>query len=105
MPLSPDAIVTIRGWVGSEPADSTLNTLYDQYLNHDEVVVYILRSRIAELSLEPSSVTVPGLSISHGSDLQAAQDALKNFMSSGGTGLEVTAYGVGTGKLTRKYPR
>lgn len=107
MPLTAENRVLVRGWVGAEPDDAALDALYDQFLNHDAVVDHVLRNRIATLSLEPSSVTVPGLSISHGSDLQALQELYKNWKASPGLGLEEDSdtTKAATGKLNRRYPR
>lgn len=104
MPLSPEAIQKIRGWTGSEPDDDQLQGLWLLYKNHDRIVTHVLRERISELSLEVSSLSVPGLSISHSTDLQAAQALLKEFLNSGGLGLDGTKPSFSE-KFRRRFPR
>lgn len=83
----------MRQWVGTEPDDTVLEALYGVYDNYDKVILHVLNARLAELSLELGSVTVPGVSVSHSSDLQALESLIKRFENGGGTGLEETFSG------------
>jgi hypothetical protein len=88
MPLSPDEIFVMRGWVGTTPSDAELQAIYDVVDGYDATVLYVLNQRRVNLSLQPASLSVPGLSVSHGSDLQALEALIDDFRNGGGTGLE-----------------
>jgi hypothetical protein len=105
--LLADDITVMRQWIGSEPVDATLQTYYDIYDNHDQVVLHVLRERLAELSIDLGSVTVPGVSVSHSTDLQALQDLIKKFQNEGGTGLEdsFSLGGFQTQSIQVNFPR
>ncbi|NIN66315.1 MAG: hypothetical protein GTO63_16820 [Anaerolineae bacterium] len=100
MPLPADDITVMRKWIGDEPDTPVLESLHDIYDNYDKVVEHVLIQRLANLSLEVGSVTVPGLSVSHTTDLQAVKDTLSKFYASGGTGLEDTFEVGGAVKVT-----
>lgn len=102
MALSADQELIVRSWVGDDPTTSYLEDLYDVVGSWDEVVRTTLRRKIALLSEDPSSISVPGLSVSNSQNLQAMQQTLKDFNNSGGTGLdEDSTMGMGTGRITR----
>jgi hypothetical protein len=107
MPLPADSITVVRKWIGDEPVDAALEALFEVYGTYDGIVLHVLNNRLAALTLDPSSITVPGLSVSHGSDLQALQLLLKQFHASGGTGLDETpaSYGFAIQSIRRNYPR
>lgn len=106
MTLPADDLVVLRQWVGTEPDDASLEALYVVYENYDEVVLNVLNTRLAELTLELGSVTVPGVSISHSTDLEALKLLLKNFRNGGGTGLEDSFEGgFRTQSIQINYPR
>lgn len=107
MTLSSDDIVKMRQWLGDEePTDTELQTIFGVFKSYDETVLYFLNKRMADLSLEPASLSVPGLSISHSSDLEALRSLIKEFKASGGTGLDSEqSVGFTVSKLVRKYPR
>jgi hypothetical protein len=102
MALSPDQEIIVRTWVGDDPTTSELEDLYTVLGSWDEVVRATLRRKIALLSEDPTSLTVPGLSISNSSQISALQQMLKDFNNSGGTGLDAdSAMGVMTGRIVR----
>jgi hypothetical protein len=92
MPLGADALATIRDWVGPDPTDDELEARYVRVGSYDRVVETELRHQISELASQPSSVTVPGLSVTFGQQLQAKMDILKSFLFTG-TGLDEDGYG------------
>ncbi len=90
MPLSAENEVIVRRWVGDEDLISTaaLDTLYDQFGTYDEVVLHVLRQRQVELVSQPSSLTVPGLSITNTTNIAELRELIDDFMEAGGTGLD-----------------
>jgi len=111
MALPADDLIIIRQWVGLEvdggPTDAELEVLYDVYGNYDLVVMHVLNARLVGLTLEAGSVTVPGISVSHSSDLQALLEVMKRFRNEGGTGLEeeTSFSGLLITSMKRNYPR
>lgn len=102
MQLSADAELIIRTWVGDEPLTTDLEALYDVVLSWDAVVEATIRRKIALLSEDPSSISVPGLSVSNGQQIQTLQALLKEFKNSDGTGLDAEALGgIGIGRIVR----
>lgn len=105
MPLGAEELKVIRSWVGEDPATETLDALYDQYQNYDTVVDHVLRERLANYSLEPASLSVPGLSYSNGANIQTTEDLLAR-LANGGTGLEEgTPVGISTARFVRRQMR
>jgi hypothetical protein len=91
MPLTDHQLVTIRSWVGTfnpPETDAFFEAAYDRIGSYDAVIVERLRFRIADLASQPQSLTVPGLSISHGVDIQTWEARLKWFTNGGGSGLD-----------------
>jgi hypothetical protein len=107
MPLAPEGLTAIRQWVGTTPDDTIIGNIFTgQADNHDRTVMFILRQRLAALTTEPSSLTVPGLSISHSTDYQALIELMKQFRTQGGTGLDEEAmFMVGSSSMRRDFPR
>lgn len=100
-------LAAIRGWVGSLPSDDEIEEIYNRLGNFDATVLEILRTRLADYTSEPSSLSVPGLSISNTSNISALQQLISDFENSGGLGLDddPLAMGFGTGRLVRKNGR
>ena len=88
--LTPEQEAALRAWVGDDLSNSYLEGLYDGMIEQswDQVVIMALRRKIAVAAEQPYSLTVPGLSISWGHRWQALNQMLKDFFSSGGTGLD-----------------
>lgn len=107
MPLSAEQLHVIREWVGVTPEDVVLETIYGFEGSFDKTVMYVLNQRLASLSAEPGSITVPGLSLSHSTDLEALKLLMNKFVASGGTGLdeEPAFLGVGIISVKRNFPR
>lgn len=104
MALSADQLRVIRTWVGDEPTEAYLNELYTQFALCDEVVRASIRRKIALLTEQPSSISLPGgLSISNGQQLISLQQTMRDFNNAGGTGLDedTTVGGIQTAKLVR----
>jgi hypothetical protein len=102
MALSDETLLVLRTWVGDDPTDSYLEDLYAALGSYDEVVRAVINRKIAVLAEQPSSISVPGLSISNGQQLMALQELLKRFNSSGGTGLDAdSSTGLSFGRLVR----
>lgn len=100
--LSSDQELIIRTWVGDDPTSSELEELYDALGSWDEVVTATLRKQVADLTSQPSSFSVPGLSISIGQQLQAAQLNYKAWLNGNGTGLDGEAtMGLLVGQIVR----
>lgn len=97
MALSADQETILRTWVGDDPTNAELEALYAIHESWDEVVRSTLRRKIALLSEDPTSLSVPGLSISNGQQITTLQQLLRDFNNSGGTGLDETP---GTGGFT-----
>jgi len=85
----------MRTWVGTEPTDDELQDRYDRLGNFDKVVLEALEYKLALLSEQPASLTVPGLSISVGQNMTMLEAAIKRFRSSGGLGLDTESAGLG----------
>ena len=101
MALSADQELIIRTWVGDDFEASYLEDLYAALGNWDDVVRAAIRRKIAILSEDPTSISVPGLSISNGQQVVALQDLLDRFDAEGGTGLEDAVAGMTVAKLVR----
>ncbi len=111
MALPADDLVVVRKWIGEEadgaPSDAEFEALYNVYENYDKAVWHVLTQRLSTLTLEAGSVTVPGVSISHSTDLTALQDLMKRFVNEG-TGLEDEVslnLGFSVTSMKRNYPR
>lgn len=108
MPLSSDQEAVIRVWLGDDFTTSYLEGLYDgmEVGSWDKVVVLALRRKIALALEQPSSISVPGLSLSWGQQLTYLNTMLKDFLNSEGTGLdEESTMGIRIGHLVRNNPR
>lgn len=102
MALLAEEELVIRTWVGDDPTASELEDLYTVLGTWDEVVRATLRRKIALLTEEPSSLSVPGLSVSNGQQIMSLQQLLKDFNNSGGTGLDSeSTMGLNTGHIVR----
>lgn len=111
MPLSAEEEGTMRRWVGTEALipTSELQAIYDMFGSFDETVMHVLRQRQVDLVSQPSSLSVPGLSITNSTNIAELRELIEAFLDSGGTGLDedspLTAYGFGIGVLFRPDPR
>ena len=90
MPLSADNEVVIRQWVGDDTVvtTDTLDELYDQFGTHDAVVLHVLRMRQTMYTAAPSSLSVPGLSITNSTNIAELRAFIDSFIAGGGTGLD-----------------
>lgn len=91
MALTEHELVTIRSWVGTlnpPETDAFFAAAYDRIQSFDGLIIERLRYRIADLASQPQSLTVPGLSISHGVDIQTWEGRLKYFYNGGSCGLD-----------------
>jgi len=104
-PLTADQELALRVWVGDDPTLEYLQSIYDLTESLNETVVYVLNRKIALASEEPASLSVPGLSISWGNQLQNLQQLLKSFLATPGLdeGYNLGAFTVG--QLTRPSTR
>jgi hypothetical protein len=82
--LTDDDIAAIHAWVGSEWSDSDIEDRFDRLEDVDEVILEILNQQIADLAAQPSSFSVPGLSISNGQNMLSLEATLKRFRGQGG---------------------
>jgi hypothetical protein len=58
--LTEDQLYQLRRKVGTAPDDATLNALYEQLDDVDQVAIQVLSERRADLVRKPSSFTIPG---------------------------------------------
>jgi hypothetical protein len=82
--LTDEDIAAIKSWVGSEWSTSDIEDRFDRLGNFDEVVLEILNQQIADLSAQPSSFSVPGLSVSQGQNMITLSETIKRFRGAGG---------------------
>lgn len=82
--LTDEDIAAIKSWVGSEWSDSDIEDRFDRLEDVDEVVLEILNQQIADLSAQPSSFSVPGLSITQGQNMITLSETIKRFRGHGG---------------------
>lgn len=94
MALSTEKERILRQWVGDEPLVSDLEDLYTQTASYDQVVLITLRTKIARLSEQPSSINVPGLSVNFRQSEQNLRQTIKDFIAAGGTGLDAESLGL-----------
>lgn len=106
MSLSDEQELVIRTWVGDDLETAYLEGLYDALANWDQVVISALRRKIALAEAQPTSFSVPGLSISWGQQLTYLRQTLTDFMNGPGLGFdEETTLGVVVGHLVRPQRR
>lgn len=99
----------VRRWVGSEDLISTadLEALYEIFNSYDEVVLHVLRQRQVDLTSQPSSLSVPGLSITNSTNIAELRELIDEFMGVG-TGLDaegvspIENYGFSISTITRE---
>jgi len=105
--LAPDQLTIVRVWVGDDPTTDDLNALYDLTGSVDQTIYLTLINKLALASEQPSSLSVPGLSISYGTLVQNIQALMKEFTMQGGTGLEgeTGIYAFKLGQLVRPSTR
>lgn len=96
----------MRAWVGSAWPSSDIEDRYEALGTFDAVVTQILNQQIADLSNTPSSISVPGFSISNTQNLQSLEETLRRFKAGGGTDLDVvTSAYPGTSQMVRTQYR
>jgi hypothetical protein len=86
--MTEEELAAIRSWVGPGPTDEALEEAYARLGSFDAVVEEMLRVQYTDLISQPSSLSVPGLSISNGQNLTALENLYKRFKNQGGTGLD-----------------
>lgn len=109
MPLSAEQDLRLRRWVGSEELISTadLENLYEIFESYDEVVLHVLRQRQVDLTSQPSSLSVPGLSITNSTNIAELRQLIDEFIVTG-TGMDLPGasplenYGFTVSRLTRE---
>jgi hypothetical protein len=74
--LTDEDIAAIKSWVGSEWSTSDIEDRFDR--------LEILNQQIADLSAQPSSFSVPGLSVSQGQNMITLSETIKRFRGAGG---------------------
>lgn len=82
--LTDDDIAAIKSWVGSDWSESDIEDRFDRLENTDDVVLEILNTQIADLAAQPSSFSVPGLSVTQGQNMITLSETLKRFRANGG---------------------
>jgi hypothetical protein len=82
--LTEDDIAAIKSWVGSGWSEDDIEERYARLQDQDEVVLEILNQQIADVNAQPTSFSVPGLSISNGQQAQYLGETIKRFNASGG---------------------
>jgi hypothetical protein len=100
MALTDDQFATIRSWVGEGPTEDQIEEAYLRNGSYDGAVLELLRVQESALLAQPSSLTVPGLSISNGQNL-ISLEALMRRLRAEGTGLDKVSSGTGTYKIVR----
>jgi hypothetical protein len=109
MPLSAEQELKLRRWVGSEELVPTtdLENLYEIFGSYDEVVLHVLRQRQVDLTSQPSSLSVPGLSITNTTNIAELRELIDEFINTG-TGLDAAGvsplenYGLTIETMTRE---
>lgn len=101
--MTDDELAVLRSWVGPGPTDEALEEAYERLGSFDAVVEEYLRTSYVELLSQPTSLSVPGLSISNSQNITGYEHLIKAFRNQGGTGLDDpdTTPGPGTTKLVR----
>lgn len=100
MALTDDQFATIRSWVGDGPTEDQIEEAYLRNGSFDGAVLEILRSQLSTLLGQPSSLTVPGLSVSNGQNIISLQQQIRDLRAQG-TGLDSGLTGTGTYKMVR----
>ena len=96
----------MKAWVGSAWPTPDIEDRYESLGSFDEVIKQILNQQIADLAAQPSSISVPGLSISNTQNLQSLEQTLSRFLASGGSNLDVvTSAYPGTTQMVRTQYR
>src|SRR4249919_3614218 len=86
--MTEDELAAIRSWVGPGPTDEALEEAYERLGSFDAVVEEMLRKQYTDLISQPSSLSVPGLSISNSQNITGLEHLIKAFKNQGGTGLD-----------------
>lgn len=60
MALTSLELSDLRGWVGDEPTDAELDTLYDLHRSVEKVAYVVLSRRMASMAADPLRFTVDG---------------------------------------------
>lgn len=94
MAITDDAIAVIKSWVGSGWDEDDISDRFDRLGSYDATVTEILNQQIADLAAQPSSLSVPGFSISQGQNMSTLKDTLERFLATGGTGIDDEVDGV-----------
>ena len=108
MTLLAEQEAQLRRWVGNADLVPTadLENLYEIFNSYDEVVIHVLRQRQVELTSQPSSLSIPGLSITNSTNIAELRALIDEFLNTG-TGLDAVgvspldSYGFSTSQLTR----
>lgn len=77
----------VRAWVG-DVDEARLNERFDRLDDLDELVLEELMAQHSELLANPASISVEGISVSYGENLQALERKLKAFRLQGGLHLD-----------------
>ena len=93
MPATSDELAYARSWIGELETDADFNERVDRLEaelgDHDQAVNAAIeesiRARITVLTLDqPSNMSIGGISIGWGANLQSAQKHLEDFMTGPG---------------------
>lgn len=95
----------MRQWLGNSDVigDNEIIVVFDRVQSHTKTVLEILRGRLADLLAEPSSLTVPGLSVSNSTNITELRKTIENLENLG-TGLdEGEGDGISLFRITKMY--
>lgn len=101
MALTADELAYARSWIGELETDAIFTARVDRldasYEDHvqavDAAIEESIRARIAVLTLDqPSQMSIPGVSVGWGANIQALQKTLSDFVHTKGSGVYGVTY-------------
>lgn len=83
--LSDNQLRIVRSWVGDDTEEAVLHERYIRLGDLDGVVLEELRSQLSALLNTPSTVSVDGISVSFGANIEGLRNRINDFIKAGGT--------------------
>lgn len=85
MALTYDQTQTIRSWVGQDVSQTTLEKKYARLGDVDAVILEVLNDLLVEAIASPTTISLPGLSLTFQDAVRGIQDLIDRFIGQGGT--------------------